>query len=96
MKYQVCHPDCKSLENITDAYVKAVSTGPDHLVFGYGSQACPGRFFAIHEAKVALARVLVNYDFKLKDKPVDSPMARVVGVLTTADPSVKFLFKSRN
>ncbi|EUC44425.1 hypothetical protein COCMIDRAFT_98236, partial [Bipolaris oryzae ATCC 44560] len=74
---------------------QAVTTGADHLVFGYGSQACPGRFFAIHEAKVALARVLLNYDFKLKEKPVDSPMARVVGVLTTADPSVKFLFKSR-
>ncbi|KAG4429208.1 hypothetical protein IFR05_015311 [Cadophora sp. M221] len=74
---------------------QAVSTGPDHLVFGYGSQACPGRFFAIHEAKVTLARLLLNYEFKLKEKPVASPMARTIGVLTVADPSVKFLFKAR-
>ncbi|PYI01888.1 cytochrome P450, partial [Aspergillus sclerotiicarbonarius CBS 121057] len=42
---------------------QAVTSGADHLVFGYGQQACPGRFFAIHEAKVVVARILRNYDF---------------------------------
>lgn len=76
-------------------YSKAVTTGPDHLVFGYGPQACPGRHFAIHEAKVVLARTLLTYDFKLKNKPGRNPLSGTVGVLTQADSSVEFLFKRR-
>jgi hypothetical protein len=73
---------------------QAVAPGPDHLVFGYGTQACPGRFFAIHEAKVVLARILEKYDFKLK-KPHESPMASVTGILTEADATCQFLFRKR-
>nr|ULA45396.1 cytochrome P450 monooxygenase NecE [Nectria sp. HLS206] len=71
---------------------QAVAPGPDHLVFGYGPQACPGRFFAVHEAKVVLSRILSRYEFKLR-KPVDSPMARAIGIMTQADASVEYLFK---
>jgi len=73
---------------------QAVNPGPDHLVYGYGTQACPGRFFAVHEAKVVLARILTKYDFKLA-KPAESPMARAKGILTEADATVEFLFKAR-
>ncbi|RAR09011.1 cytochrome P450 monooxygenase-like protein [Stemphylium lycopersici] len=31
-----------------------VSTGPDNLTFGHGSQSCPGRFFSANEMKIAL------------------------------------------
>ncbi|KAL9122026.1 MAG: hypothetical protein Q9187_001418 [Circinaria calcarea] len=75
---------------------RLLTTGPDHLVFGYGPQACPGRYFAIHEAKVVLARILVTYEFKLKNKPGKTPLSGAVGVLTQADPAVEFLFKKRN
>ena len=74
---------------------QAVTTGADHLIYGYGTQACPGRFFAVHEAKVVLARILANYDFKLKDKGGPHPMSGADGILTKADPSTKFLFKRR-
>ncbi|KEY74423.1 hypothetical protein S7711_04463, partial [Stachybotrys chartarum IBT 7711] len=73
---------------------QAVAPGPDHLVFGYGTQACPGRFFAIHEAKVVLARILEKHDFKLK-KPHESPMAGAIGILTQADATCEFLFRKR-
>jgi len=73
---------------------QAVNPGPDHLVYGYGTQACPGRFFAVHEAKVVLARILAKYDFKLA-KPAESPMSRAKGILTEADATVEFLFKAR-
>ncbi|KXX81153.1 Ent-kaurene oxidase [Madurella mycetomatis] len=73
---------------------QAVNPGPDHLVYGYGTQACPGRFFAVHEAKVVLARILTKYDFKLA-KPAESPMSRAKGILTEADATVEFLFKAR-
>jgi cytochrome P450 len=72
-----------------------VATGADHLVYGYGTQACPGRFFAVHEAKVVLARILANYDFKLKDKAGPHPMLGADGILTKANPSTQFLFKRR-
>lgn len=44
-----------------------VSTSPDHLGFGHGLHACPGRFFAATEVKVALSHILLNYDIKLVD-----------------------------
>ncbi|KAF7360639.1 hypothetical protein MVEN_00795600 [Mycena venus] len=39
-----------------------VSTAPDHVVFGHGQHACPGRFLAATEVKAMLAHMLVNYD----------------------------------
>jgi cytochrome P450 len=41
-----------------------VTTSPDHLGFGHGSNACPGRFFASNELKVALVYLLLKYDWK--------------------------------
>ena len=42
-----------------------VSTGPDALGFGHGRHACPGRFFAANELKIALSHILLKYEFKL-------------------------------
>jgi cytochrome P450 len=42
-----------------------VSTGPDNLSFGHGSQSCPGRFFAANEVKIALCHLLLKYDWEL-------------------------------
>ncbi|PLB36094.1 cytochrome P450 [Aspergillus candidus] len=75
---------------------QAVSIAADHLVFGYGTQACPGRFFAMHEAKVVVARILRNYEFKLKNPPKEqSVMAGLEGILNKVDGSVQFMFKHR-
>ncbi|PGG95940.1 hypothetical protein AJ79_09795 [Helicocarpus griseus UAMH5409] len=41
-----------------------VSTSPDHLAFGHGQHACPGRFFASNEIKVMLCHLLLKYDIK--------------------------------
>ncbi|KAF7874153.1 hypothetical protein EAF04_002825 [Stromatinia cepivora] len=43
------------------------------LFWGYGKEACPGRFFASFEMKIVLALLLSRYDFKLAD--VDKPMS---------------------
>jgi cytochrome P450 len=80
--------------SFTNYSQQAVSTGADHLVFGYGVQACPGRFFALHEAKVVVARILRSYDFKLKKRPVQmSVSAGLDGILNKVDPTVEFVFK---
>ncbi|KAJ5409197.1 uncharacterized protein N7487_003556 [Penicillium crustosum] len=43
------------------------NTAPDHISFGHGSHACPGRFFAASEIKVILGYLLQNYDIRLLD-----------------------------
>ncbi|KAJ1332084.1 cytochrome P450 monooxygenase 2 [Microdochium nivale] len=43
--------------------VHLVSTGPTSMSFGHGLHACPGRFFAANELKVALCHLLIKYDW---------------------------------
>lgn len=38
-------------------------TDPDNMSFGYGSQVCPGRYFAVGEIKLILVRLLREYEF---------------------------------
>ncbi|KAK2740064.1 cytochrome p450 monooxygenase [Colletotrichum kahawae] len=42
-----------------------VSTSPEHLGFGHGKHACPGRFFAANEIKIALVHILLQYEWRL-------------------------------
>ena len=42
----------------------------DSLGFGLGNQACPGRFFAVNEMKVILARLLTGWDLTLEKQGV--------------------------
>ncbi|KAJ7489663.1 cytochrome P450 [Mycena galericulata] len=50
-----------------------VSTGVDHLAFGFGKHACPGRFFAATELKAMLAHLVINYDVKAEVEGVRPP-----------------------
>jgi cytochrome P450 len=38
-----------------------------NLHFGYGNQACPGRFFAIGEIKLLMTKLLSEFEFKFKE-----------------------------
>ncbi|KAL6351898.1 hypothetical protein LRP88_14710 [Fusarium phalaenopsidis] len=44
-----------------------VSTSREHLGFGHGKHACPGRFFASNEVKLLLCHLLYKYDWKHQD-----------------------------
>ncbi|OLN87551.1 Dihydromonacolin L monooxygenase LovA 7 [Colletotrichum chlorophyti] len=50
-------------ELASQAYL--ISTSPSHLGFGHGKHSCTGRFFAACELKIALAHLLIKYDWKL-------------------------------
>ncbi|KAJ7473570.1 cytochrome P450 [Mycena latifolia] len=55
-----------------------VSTAQDHIVFGHGHHACPGRAFctgssSATELKAMLAHVLINYDVKAETEGVRPP-----------------------
>ena len=41
-----------------------VTVTSQHMAFGYGQHACPGRFFASNEIKIAMAHLLLKYDWK--------------------------------
>ena len=44
-----------------------ISATKQHCGFGHGIHACPGRFFAANEVKIALAYILLKYDWKLAE-----------------------------
>ncbi|KAF4546943.1 Cytochrome P450-like protein 88 [Elsinoe fawcettii] len=50
-----------------------VSTSQDHLGFGHGEHSCPGRFFAANEIKVAMAHMLINYEWKPAENSLAGP-----------------------
>ncbi|KAJ7203041.1 cytochrome P450 [Mycena pura] len=71
-----------------------ISTAPDHLAFGTGKHACPGRFFAATELKAMLAHLVINYDIKAEVEGLRPPDLEF-GVRTSPNPSGKVLFRKR-
>jgi len=71
-----------------------VSPSPEHLGFGYGNHACPGRFFAANEVKIALAHVLLKYDFELAPGAAE-PSVRRSGLSANADYMAKISIRRR-
>ncbi|KAM0325730.1 hypothetical protein ACHAQA_007030 [Verticillium albo-atrum] len=70
-----------------------VSTGAASLGFGHGQHACPGRFFAANEIKVALCHMLMKYDWKLA--PGCEPKAMEVGFSLAVDMHARVLMRRR-
>ncbi|CAG8216395.1 unnamed protein product [Penicillium olsonii] len=70
-----------------------VSTAPEHLAFGHGKHACPGRFFAANEIKVILIFLLMNYDWKFtaEGRKADKSF----GQETDTDPTAKAMIRRR-
>ncbi|KAJ0123570.1 Dihydromonacolin L monooxygenase LovA [Diaporthe amygdali] len=71
-----------------------VSTTADHLGFGHGEHACPGRFFASNEAKIALVHLLMKYDWKLPDGKRPGDVVKG-GTERGVDGETKILFRRR-
>ncbi|KAE8354978.1 cytochrome protein [Aspergillus coremiiformis] len=69
------------------------STSPDHLGFGYGKYACPGRFFASSEVKIALCHILLKYDLQLVGNT--TPRVGMHGFFIEVDPAVQFAVRRR-
>ncbi|KAG6162550.1 hypothetical protein E4U11_002596 [Claviceps purpurea] len=76
----------KRKEKGQEQTAQLVATSPDHMAFGYGRQACPGRFFAASVTKIVLAHLLLKYDVRLHDR---EPQTAALGFALSSDPSVK-------
>lgn len=70
-----------------------VSTSPEHMAFGYGEHACPGRFFAANEIKIILCHLLLQYDWKLAPGTDTTPIAH--GFSLHTNPATQLLFRRR-
>ncbi|RYP11131.1 hypothetical protein DL765_007880 [Monosporascus sp. GIB2] len=70
-----------------------VSTSPEHMGFGHGKHACPGRFFAANEIKVALCHILMKYDFKLAEG--SKPTVLKMGWVLSSDPMAQLMVRRR-
>ncbi|KAK1977660.1 cytochrome P450 [Colletotrichum cereale] len=70
-----------------------VSISASHPGFGHGQHACPGRFFAANELKIALAHLLLKYDWKL---PAGcDPQPKPYGMALLPDPNAVLLIRRR-
>lgn len=70
-----------------------VSTTPEHTAFGHGQHACPGRFFAANEIKVALLGILIKYDIELPENV--APQVYESGAMLVSDPISSLRFRRR-
>ena len=62
-----------------------VTTSADHMFFGHGMHACPGRFFASNEIKIALCYFLINYDWRLVPGGAEPEMDTFEGSLSVSE-----------
>lgn len=76
-----------------ETHAQLVTVSPEHLGFGLGTHACPGRFFAANEIKIFLCHMLLKYDFKLVEGTV--PQHRRYGFALHADPKAKICIRRR-
>ncbi|KAK2001900.1 ent-kaurene oxidase [Colletotrichum falcatum] len=76
-----------------DNQAHLVSTSTAHLGFGHGKHACPGRFFAANELKIALAHLLMKYDWKLT--PGHEHRWVEFGLAWNVDDNAKLLMRKR-
>ncbi|KAG6112407.1 hypothetical protein E4U14_002091 [Claviceps sp. LM454 group G7] len=78
-----------------DLAIKAplVNTSPEHLAFGHGTQACPGRFFAAVLIKVVLSHLLLKYDWQVA--PGSQTESLAVGLTKRMNSRLRLLFRKR-
>ncbi|EPE31715.1 Cytochrome P450 [Glarea lozoyensis ATCC 20868] len=70
-------------------------TSEKNLLFGHGRQACPGRFFAVAEIKMILARMLIEYDFRFCNQGC-RPKSLTIDEMVFPNPFAKLSIKRRN
>ncbi|KAL4876397.1 cytochrome P450 [Aspergillus karnatakaensis] len=62
--------------------------------FGYGRQACPGKFYALNVCKIALGQIILNYDVRMPGGKNTRPALLDLDPLLLLDPSTELEFKS--
>nr|AOC89099.1 cytochrome P450 monooxygenase [Fusarium lunulosporum] len=74
--------------------VQLSSTSVEHMGFGYGEHACPGRFFAAKQVKIVMMYLLLNYEWKIPEGPEPQLMAWCTTWVT--DPDYEVLMRRKD
>jgi cytochrome P450 len=74
-----------------EAYL--TTTGANHFGFGHGNHACPGRFFAANELKIATCHILLKYDWELVPDTNTEPIMN--GLMTNSNPAATIRIRRR-
>ena len=69
-------------------------TDKDHMGFGLGPGACPGRFWAAHFGKIFMCRLLLKYEFKFVDGK-GRPQPLKIDRWVFPDPNGKLMIRER-
>ncbi|KAH8422248.1 cytochrome P450 [Aspergillus melleus] len=74
-----------------ETYAQVTTPSPEHLAWGFGKHACPGRNLVVTEIKIALAHILLKYDLQLVDGLRPQPLKHgiVLSANSTAVISVR-------
>jgi len=87
------NPRAETFEGTRFMGQKMTSATPQHLAWGLGRSACPGRFFAASELKMLLAHILVTYDFRCERETM--PELRWFSQRILPDTTTTFIFQKR-
>lgn len=65
------------------------------LPFGYGNQACPGRFFGVRKTKILFGKLINDYDFSWAEPRSARPENIVIEGQILVNPTPEIKIKSR-
>ncbi|KAJ8132679.1 hypothetical protein O1611_g941 [Lasiodiplodia mahajangana] len=71
-----------------------VTTSPEYTLFGHGQHACPGRFFASNEVKIALCQLLLKYDWRFVPD-IGRPAPQLSELASGLDPKAQIQVRRR-
>lgn len=76
-----------------ETYAQATTPSPDHMGWGLGKHACPGRNLVLTEIKIALCHIPLKYEFQL---PGDvRPRPSLFGIFFASDASADVTVRRR-
>ncbi|KAJ7836200.1 cytochrome P450 [Mycena leptocephala] len=81
--------------NASDVRQAFTTLSYDYIVFGVGTHACPGRFFAALKIKVILCEILMNYDVSFPAGESTTPKGFAFNVFTMPNPTARLVFAKR-
>lgn len=81
---------------VSDAPASFVTVTETNMGFGYGRQACPGRFFAANTMKAVLSRIILDYEFSfVEGKDGKRPANLLVGEHILPSMTSEVLFRKK-
>lgn len=83
----------KNAETTASNRHQFTSTSPEQLHFGFGRQACPGRFFGSTAIKCIILHLLQEYDIKLTDVKEGRPENSIKGAMIFPSETAQISFK---